>query len=138
MEERRNDAGKSRRRRRRRYQIRIDGELFEASSPEEIEYLVAQARAAAEEKAAAEAQTVIKKRRTASRRDGKPLRLDPVYLDIPDVSPVDTESADVARRIQAQLNEIYAKAAHDAELALHMYYARVIDEEEAISVLLLS
>jgi len=132
------DAGKPKRpRRKRRLQVEIEGTVFAVESAEEADALIAQAREVAEQKAAEDARTVVRKRRTAARRDRKPLRLDSIQLDTPYVKAVSDESAELAQRIQAQLDAVYAAAAQEAELALHMYMARLLDEEEAIALILL-
>ena len=129
-------AGKSRRTKR-RLQVEIEGTVFAVESAEEADALIAQAREVAEQKAAEDARTVVRKRRTAARRDRKPLRLDSIQLDTPYVKAVSDESAELAQRIQAQLDAVYAAAAQEAELALHMYMARLRDEEEALLLILL-
>ena len=131
-------AGKSRRRSRRRYEVEVDGQVFAVESAAEAEELIVKAREVAEQQARAEAERVIKKRRIASRREKKPLKLDAIQLKTPYVKPVGEDSAELAQRLQAQLDAAYAAAARDAELALHAHIVKMQDEEDAIILLLLS
>ena len=128
----------SRTRRRRRYEVEVDGQVFSVESAAEAEDLIVKAREVAEQQARAEAERVIKKRRIASRREKKPLKLDAIQLKTPYVKPLGEDSAELAQRLQAQLEAAYAAAARDAELALHAYIVRMQDEEDAIITLLLS
>lgn len=115
--------------------VEIDGQEFIVDSEDEAAQLVEALRTAAAEKAVADANEVIQKRKTASRRAHKPLRLDPVELTAPTVNSADTT---YAAELQTELDAIYAKAAADAELALRLHHAQVLDEEEAIVLLLAS
>jgi len=123
--------------RRRRLTVEIDGQLFNVETPQEAEDLILKAREVAAEQARVEALRVVKKRRTISRRERKPLKLDAVSLPAPYVKPGNADSSDLAQRIQAQLDAVYAQAARDAEIALHMHHRLALDEEEAITLLLL-
>lgn len=134
---RRADAGTNRRRRR-KLEVEIDGQVFSVESAADAEALIVEARAIAEQQAKVQAEAVIRKRKIASRREKKPLRLDAVQLHTPYVKPVGQDAAELAQRVQAQLDAAYAAAARDAELALRMYYQRVLDEEDALILLLLS
>lgn len=131
----RNNAAGSNKRRRKRTVVEIDGQTFLVNSEEDAQQLIEVAQAAATEQAIAEAQVVIRKRKVSSRRNDKPLRLDPIELEAPTVK---SDDAGLKEELQAALNAVYAKAAAEAELALHMHYARILDEEESIILLLLA
>jgi hypothetical protein len=128
-------GGKSKKYKRKRVTVEIDGQLFTVASEADAAELLSALRAAATEKAAAEAKQVVQKRRIASRRGQKPLRLDPVEITAPTVKSADTS---YAAELQSALDSIYAEAARDAELALHMAYQRQLDEEDALILLLLN
>jgi hypothetical protein len=131
-------AGRSRRRRQRRYEVEIDGQVFAVESTAEAEELIAKARDVAEQQARAEAERVVKKRRTASRREKKPLKLDGITLPVPYVKARSEGADELAQRIQAQLDAIYARAARDAEIALRVRRQAELDEEDSIVLFLLS
>ena len=131
-------TGAGRSRRRRRYEVEIDDEVFAVESAAEAEELISKARDIAEQQARAEAERVIKKRRIASRREKKPLKLDAITLPVPYVKARADGSEELAQQIQAQLDAVYARAARDAEIALRVRRQVELDEEDSIILFLLS
>jgi hypothetical protein len=136
QEPRKQEAGGSKRKRqRKRVTVEIDGQLFTVNDEQEAEELIASIREVAEQQARAEADRVVKKRRTAARREKKPLKLTPIELPAPQVKSADR---DFAAELQSRLDEIYADAARDAEIALRVRRQAELDEEDSIVLFLLS
>lgn len=120
--------------RRKRYYVDIDGETFEVSSPEHARALLERAAEMAQQVAAEVAAEVVPQRRKSA------TSTKPVALPTPRISSPDPELADAIRQARIAINEIYRKAAINAELALLMALQRQReqddDDDEAILLLM--
>lgn len=123
-------TGAGRPKRRRRYVVEIDGQLFDVQSAEHARALLDRARELAVSQAEKVAATVVPQK--AQRKTGTK----PVALPTPRISSPDPELADVISQARTAINEIYRKAAIEAELAYLLARQMEEDEEEALLLLL--
>lgn len=127
--------------RKRRYRkpiiVEIDNQTFVVASESEAEALIQQVHEAAEVAAKAEAERILVKRRTKAKVKKREIDTSPVWIDTPKVTGPDTDLARILiERIQADLKTVYEQAARDAEIALLAHHQRLVDDDEAIAVLL--
>ena len=124
--------------RRRKAVIEIDGQTFFVSSEEEAQDLLNKAIEASEQIAANKANEVLRKRQQRQKKDGR-LNKSPIKIDKPSISfdaSVDYIS-ELAQNFNKRLDEIYKRAAEDAEIALLMKNKLDLEDDEAIAYLLL-
>jgi hypothetical protein len=125
-------AGKSRKRRR-KYQLEVDGEVYEVSSAQEAQEVLQDIRQKAEETAKIAVERAVNgKNRTVSKvvKDAKKA-LDPPKIE---ASPA---ISDAAKVIEGQIKEIYESALRSAEIAAYLNMQRRMEDEDDEDILLL-
>jgi len=123
---------------RRRAIIEIDGQEFFVSSEEEAQALLDKAIEESERIAAIKAEEVVNKRRQRQKRDGY-LNKSPIKIDKPEISfdnGVDY-AQELMHAFNRKLDEIYRKAAEEAEISLLIKNKIEEEDDEAITYLLL-
>lgn len=123
---------------RRRAIIEIDGQEFFVSSEEEAQALLDKAIEESERIAAIKAEEVVNKRRQRQKRDGY-LNKSPIKIDKPEISfdnGVDY-AQELMHAFNQKLDEIYRKAAEEAEISLLIKNKIEEEDDEAITYLLL-
>jgi hypothetical protein len=110
--------------RRNRYFVEIDGETFEVSGPDHARALLDRAAEMAQQVAAEVATQVVPQRRKSA------ASTKPVALPTPRISSPNPELANEIRQARIAINEIYRKAAINAELALLMALQRQREQDD--------
>lgn len=113
---------------RKRYYVEIDQQRFEVSSPTHAQALLERAKEVARTHAQEVAERAVQKKRKPSKK--------PVTLPTPSISSPNPELKGAIQQAQAQINEVYRRAALDAELAL-LFARRMAEEDEEETLLLL-
>ncbi len=127
-------AGKSAKRRRPRYQVEVDGEVFDADSPEEAKAIIEQAKEEAEKNAAL---AVDRAAKAVKRPTKKVLRDASKALELPTIkaSPALASAASAA---MDDIRRIYAQAMRDIEIsALMRQRERELEEDDEDVLMLL-
>jgi hypothetical protein len=135
-------GGVPKRRRERKYQVEIDGEVFNVASPEEAQELLHEA----EEVAREQAETVAERAANAPKRQRRKRLADAARtLKVPEVRVEDAEIDEGAAAIQAQaqafierVNAMFADTMRAIEIGALLQRRLDDDEEEVAELLLLS
>ena len=125
-------AGKpSRQRKRRKYEVEIDGEVFDVGSPEEAQAVLEQARDAAQEQARKTVDRAVK----AVRREPRKVVADAKRaLKSPEIV---TDAPVPVQPVLDQIRQIYAAAMRDVEIAMLMRKLDLMFEQDDEDVLML-
>jgi hypothetical protein len=127
-------AGKpSRSRSRKRYQVEIDEQVFDVSSPEEAQALLDQAKEQAEEVAKAAIERAAKTRKTSPRKVLSEARK---ALQVPEIEAEDAEVRDAAQEVMRQIEDLYASAMRDIEIAALLRRKELEEDDEDVLLLL--
>lgn len=127
-------AGRPSRERRRRYEVELDGEVFDVASPAEAEAILNRARELAAEKA----DTVIARATAATKRAPRKVMQDarralqpPAISAPPDLSPI-------VQSVLEQIGAIYASALRSVEIEvlLRQRQAELDEDDEAVLLLM--
>ncbi len=124
-------AGKSKKPRRRRYQVEVDGEVFDASSAEEAESILEQVK---EEAKAAAALAIDRATKAKARPASKVIKDAKKSLELPSISA--TNLPNIADEVLKDIGDIYQDALRSIEISLLLRKAEQ-DEEDDEEVLLL-
>ena len=122
----------------RRVKLIIDDQEFIVDSLEEAEQLTEQIRALAAFQAEEQARAVVTGRKNVAAANKRPISGDPVKLDLPTIVGENKASKALAAKLKAEVDEIYQRAAIEAEIAIGVAKQRALDEDESLVLLLLN
>lgn len=121
-------AGKSTKR---RYEVEIDGKVYNVESEEEALYLLEKV----EEEAKAKAKLAMERAVKAAKRPGRKVLADArKYLELPEIT-VSDDLAEPAKVIEEEVEELYRNTLQDIEIAVLLRKQAEQDEEETILLL---
>jgi len=124
-------AGRPRRPRTRRYTIRIEGQIFEADSEEEVASILEQAKALAEKAARNKADEIVERALPKAVALGK---VKPIAIKAPTISVPDDLAA-LADSTREAIAKTYASESANAELRLLLALRAAEDEDEEFLLL---
>lgn len=119
-------AGRARRRK--RYEVEIDGRVFEVDGPEHALALLDQAKELARQQAPLIAERIAEKRVRTNK---------PVHTPAPAITTSDVELREIVAQARKAIVDVYRMAAVEAEIRLRMEKQRRDDEDEDDILLLL-